>query len=566
MSAEFSTPQQISRLPSLMRRISIKLCVTALILAHWIVTQAASPTTPGPVLDGLGSLHHPVTTRSAEAQRYFNQGLNLLFAFNHQEAIRSFQSAALLDSDCAMAYWGVAYARGPHVNKPMDAVDNTEAWTALQQAMRLKDSVAPKERAYIHALQSRYQMDHVEDRSNLDIAFANAMRGLVKQYSDDLNAQTLFAESLMNLIPWNYWTEEQTPRPETEEVLAALRFVLSRNPDHPGANHLYIHAVEAGPHPELGLPSADRLLHYAPNAGHLVHMPSHIYMRVGQYADAEAANRLAISADESYILTCRVQGFYPAAYYPHNMHFLWWSQVFQGRRTEALKSADQISKIVMDNVCGPNQAVEAPRLRHLPIMTLVRFGEWSKILGTPQPSGTEDSLVDIAISHWAHGLAYVAIGEIDNAELELATLKQLVASEGIGKLNSPMFPITDTLAVAAGWLGGRVAEAKGDIDEMLTEFTHAISKEDELPYMEPSYWPLPVRPALAAAFLRAGSLKRAEAVFRDDLDRWPRNGWSLYGLTHALRRQEKYQQAEDVERQFNRAWTQADTAPDLGCY
>ena len=347
-------------------------------------TASGAEKLPGPLFDGLGDLHHPVTTESKQAQRYFDQGMRLLFGFNHKEAIRSFRSAAHLDPQCAMAHWGVAYAYGPHVNKPMDASDTANAWAALQLAMANKSKVSAKEQAYITALEKRYQSTHQADRLALDKAFAAAMRELTKQYPDDLDAQTFFAESLMDTMPWDYWTHDRTPKPETEEILTALRFVIARSPDHPGANHFYIHAVEAGPTPEAGLPSADRLLNYAPNAGHLVHMPAHIYVRVGQYADAEVANERAAKADRTYIRHCRAQGFYPGAYYPHNMHFLWWANVFQGRSAEAMRAAKRAADYALENYCGPTKALEGPRQRHLPWLTLARFGKWDEVLAIAQ--------------------------------------------------------------------------------------------------------------------------------------------------------------------------------------
>src|SRR5436309_3786749 len=280
---------------------------TALLAAGLQVSGAESPAEklPGPLFDGLGELHHPVTTQSRQAQRYFDQGMRLLFGFNHKEAIRSFRSAAHLDPNGAMAHWGVAYAFGPHVNKPMDSNDTVNAWAALQLAVANKSKGSAKEQAYITALEKRYQRDHKDDRLALDKAFAYAMRELAKQYPDDLDAQVLFAESLMNTMPWDYWTRDRAPKPETEEILDALRFVMARDPNHPGANHFYIHAVEAGPAPGHGLPAADRLAHYAPGAGHLVHMPAHIYIRVGQYHDAVLANERAVKADRDYIRHCR---------------------------------------------------------------------------------------------------------------------------------------------------------------------------------------------------------------------------------------------------------------------
>ncbi|HXG46767.1 MAG TPA: hypothetical protein VNO52_04020, partial [Methylomirabilota bacterium] len=476
----------------------------SLALVGGAIAVGAAEKLPGPLFDGLGDLHRPVTTRSKQAQRYFDQGLRLLFGFNHREAIRSFRSAAHLDPQCAMAHWGVAYAYGPHVNKPMSGTDTTNAWAALQQAVLHKAVATAKEQALIAALETRYQPEHREDRAALDQAFAKSMRELARQYPDDLDVQVLFAEALMNTMPWDYWTRDRRPKPETEEILAALRFVISRDPDHPGANHFYIHAVEAGPNPELGLPSADRLLHYAPAAGHLVHMPAHIYMRVGQYSDAVVANERAAKADRQYIRHCRAQGFYPGAYYPHNLHFLWWAQLFEGRSQDALRTARQAAAYAWENNCGPSTAVEAPRLRHLPWLTLVRFGRWNEMLAVPEPTNTNDFLVDRALWHFARGLALVARGDLEGAAREETALGAIAASEESKRLSSPVFPVSDTLAVAAHWLAGRVAGAKGDQAAMIERLEKAVAAETALPYMEPSYWPIPARPALGAALLRCG--------------------------------------------------------------
>ena len=521
---------------------------------------------PGPLFDGLGDLHHPVTTPSKQAQRYFDQGMRLLFGFNHKEAIRSFRSAAHLDPQCAMAHWGVAYASGPHVNKPMDASDTANAWAALQLAVANKAEVSPKEQAYIGALEKRYRPDHKDDRLALDKAFAAAMRDLARRYPDDLDAQTLFAESLMDTMPWDYWTHDRTPKPETEEILAALRFVIARQPSHPGANHFYIHAVEAGPTPEAGLPSADRLLNYAPNAGHLVHMPAHIYVRVGQYADAELANERAAKADRSYIRHCRAQGFYPGAYYPHNMHFLWWAQVFQGRSADALSAAWRVADYARENYCGPTKAVEGPRQRHLPWLTLARFGKWDEVLAIAQPPNTNDFLVDRALWHFARGLAFTARKDAAAADREQMALAAIVASDEAKRISSPVFPVADTLAVPALWLAGKVAGAKGDTRGMIQQLEKAVAAHDAIPYMEPAYWPIPVRPSLGAALLQSGEAARAEQLFRDDLKQWPRNGWGLFGLEQSLRAQGKAQQADDVRRQFNEAWKHADVKLELNWF
>jgi tetratricopeptide (TPR) repeat protein len=521
---------------------------------------------PGPLLDGLGDLHVPVTTQSKQAQRYFDQGMRLLFGFNHREAIRSFRSAAHLDPQCAMAHWGVAYAHGPHVNRPMDSNDTTNAWAALRLAVANKSKASAKEQAFITALEKRYQPEHKEDRLALDKAFANAMREVARRYPDDLNAQVLFAESLMNTMPWDYWTRDRTPKPETEEILGALRFVMARDPNHPGANHFYIHAVEAGPNPEHGLPAADRLAHYAPAAGHLVHMPAHIYMRVGQYHDAIEANERAVKADRDYIRHCRALGFYPGAYYPHNIHFLWWAQLFEGRSKESLRTANQAASYALENYCGPKKAVEAPRLRFLPWLTLTRFGKWDEVLAIAQPPNTNDFLVDRALWHFTRGLAFAAKKDTAAAEREQRALAAIAGSEEAKKLSSPVFPVTDTLAVSTYWLAGKVAGAKGDARAMIEQLEKATAAEDAIPYMEPSYWPIPVRPALGAAWLQSGNAAKAEEVFREDLRRWPRSGWSLFGLEQSLRRQGKTQQADDVRRQLVQAWKNADVELELAWF
>jgi tetratricopeptide (TPR) repeat protein len=540
--------------------------VVAILAAALLASPAAEEKLPGPFFDGLGDLHRPITTTSPRAQRYFDQGLALLFGFNHREAIRSFRSAAKIDPDCAMAYWGVAYAYGPHVNKPMAKEDNEAAWAALQQAVAHQEKASRREQAYISALEKRYQAQHRDDRLALDQAFAAAMRALVLQYPDDLDAQTLFAESLMNTMPWDYWTKDRSPKPETEEVFDALRYVMARNPQHPGANHFYIHAVEAGPNPELGLPAADRLLRFAPAAGHLVHMPAHIYIRVGQYHDATVANELAVKSDRYYIRHCRAQGFYPGAYYPHNLYFLWWALQFEGRSAEAFRVAGQAAEYAVENYCGPRKAVEAPRLRHLPWLTWMRFGRWNEILNVAQPAATNDFLVDRVLWHFTRGVALAARRQGDDAEREHSALVKLSRSDDATKLNNPQFPATSMMLVADHWLAGKVAGAMGDTRAMIKHLERAVSAEDAIPYMEPAYWPLPTRPALGAALLQTGDYVRAEQVFRDDLKRLPRNAWGLFGLEQSLRRQGLTESADLVRREFNDAWKRADTKLDLSWF
>jgi len=519
-----------------------------------------------PLFEGLGKHQHPVTTKSKQAQRYFDQGLTLCFAFNHTEAIRSFRAALKSDPDCAMAYWGIAYASGPHVNRPMDKDDNVRAWDAVQKAVALKSQANANEQAYIDAVARRYQAEFVNDRLALDKAYASAMREVTKQFPDDLDARVIFSEALMDTMPWDYWLKDRSPKPETEEAFAALRYVIQRDPNHPGANHFFIHAVEAGPHPEQGIPSADRLTGYAPQAGHLVHMPAHIYMRVGQYEDAEVANKLAVKADRSYIRHCAAQGFYPGAYYPHNEHFLWYASLFQGRSADALSNAKKTAEVALENYCGPRKALEGPRLRHLPWLTLARFGRWNEVLLIKQPPMTNDFLVDRAMWHFARGLAFAAQKQADPAANELVEMSKLVNSEDAKKLNSPQFPATGMMAIAEEWLAGKVAQAKGDNAGAIEHLQKAAKAEDEMPYMEPSYWPVPVRPALGAALLQAGRSAEAEQIFREDVQRWPRNGWGLYGLEQSLRAQGKTDSADIVQREFNDAWQRADVKLQLAWY
>ncbi|HMO66467.1 MAG TPA: hypothetical protein PKE47_14805, partial [Verrucomicrobiota bacterium] len=446
------------------------------------------------------------------------------------------------------------------------AEDNAPAWEALQRAQAAAPRLSLREQAYIRALGTRYEAEPRDDRAPLDRAFANAMREFVRAYPDDLDAQVFFAEALMNTMPWDYWTKDRAPKPETEEVLAALRFVRERNPDHPGANHFYIHAVEAGPQPELGVDAADRLLRFAPGAGHLVHMPAHIYMRVGRYEDAVTANVLAVKADELYLRRLRAQGFYPGVYYPHNIHFLWYALAYDGRSREALKTAEKAAEYALDNWCGPSKALEAPRLRHLPWITAARFGRWDEVLRVPQPAVTNDFLVDRAMWHFARGLAFAARGDAAKAGAEHALLAELAASDAARALDIPAFPASATLAVADHWLAGRVAAARGDWPAAIRLLEQAVEAEAALPYMEPAYWPFPARPALGAVLLAAGEPARAEAVFRADLAQWPRNAWGLFGLEQSLRAQGRGDAAVLVGREFQAAWLRADTRLDLAWF
>ncbi|MBL9209888.1 MAG: hypothetical protein JNL92_05440 [Opitutaceae bacterium] len=518
---------------------------------------ASSDRPAAPLFDDIGHHHHPVTTHSAQAQRYFDQGMMLLFNFNHKEAVRSFRAAAALDPDCAMARWGEAFAHGPHINGPMSDEAMPLAWEALRQAQALQPKANARERAYIDALATRYVAPGTKpDRPALDRAFAAAMRRVADAYPDDHDAAVFWVDAWMNTTPWDYWqADKRTPKPATVEALRAIERVMARYPEHPGANHLYIHLVEAGPEPERGLPSAGRLRRYAPAAGHLVHMPSHIYIRVGQYQDAVEANEEAARADRSYIAACQVQGFYPGIYYPHNMHFLWYALMFQGRAERGLEAAKQVASYALSPLCGTN-VLEKPRLTWLPIVTQLRFGQWDKVIAQPEPAA--DLPMDRAIWRFARARAYAAKGNANAAAREAQLLDELAASPAVKAVDSPYFPANQVLVVARRLAHAGVAGARGNKADMITKLREAVDAEHALPYMEPAFWMYPTRPTLAAALLKAGRPVEAEAEFRSDLVEFPRNGWSLFGLAESLRRQGKTDAAAMVEREFAAAWSKSD--------
>ena len=506
-----------------------------------------------PLFDDLGAYHYPVTTRSKQAQRYFDQGLILTYAFNHPEAIRSFQEAARLDPSCAMAWWRVALNYGPNINKPMAKEDAAKAWGALQKARGLARNASEKERAVIEALAKRYAQNPPEDRSALDQAYGTAMREVHRKYPDDPDVATLFAESLMDTMPWDYYTKEGKPKPVTAEVLAALEGVLAKKPDHAGACHYYIHAVEAT-EPQKALAAADMLLDLVPGAGHLVHMPAHIYLRMGLYREASVSNELASRADEGYIAQCNAQGFYPATYYPHNVHFLWYTNSMEGRSRKAIAAAKEIAKHG-----GCMKLTEEDRMEPLLSLVLVRFGKWDEVLAQPRPA--KEKLFSSAMSHYARGLALTAIGKASEAEQEAFALNELTESEESKKLESPYLPGLTLLKICRHDLAGHMALKRGDHDKAVNELQAAVALEDTLPYMEPPFSYMPMRHGLGAAMLTAGDASGAEKVYREDLKRNPANGWALLGLSQSLTAQGQAERAADVAEQLKSAWIRADVKP-----
>ncbi len=507
-----------------------------------------------PRLQNLGKHVFPVTTSSSQAQAFIDQGVNLAYGFNHAEAARAFREAARLDPECAMAYWGQALVLGPNINAPMNPDDEPLAHELAHQALAIAPNVSERERAYIEALAHRYSGEEKPDRAALDRSYSDAMREVHRRYPDDLDAATLFAESLMDLRPWNYWTRDGLPYPETTELVQVLESVIQRNPEHPGALHLWIHTMEAV-HPERAEVAADRLGDLMPGAGHMVHMPSHIFIRVGRYADASEANERAVLADEDYIAQCRAQGIYPLGYYPHNIHFLWAAASFEGRSQKALEAARKTAAQI------PLEALEdLPFLENflvIPYYAMIRFAQWDQILAEPQPQRQSPFLQGI----WRHarGLAFTAAGRLGEADIELAALRQIgqdpaTAEATLWSGNS----LATLLEIAAEVLAGELEAKRGAYDRAIAHLDRAVRLEDSMTYTEPADWHQPVRHRLGAVLLEAGRALEAETVYWEDLRRNPGNGWALFGLTQSLESQGKADAATVARARFQKAWSRAD--------
>ncbi len=510
-----------------------------------------------PLLEGLGDLHWPISTDSELAQRYFDQALTLAYGFNHLEAERSFREAARLDDDCAICFWGAALVLGPNINDPVPTPNREmQAFETLGEASARLQQASEKERALVEALQTRYAAAPPSDRSSLDLAYAEAMRSVARRFPDDLQIQTLFAEAMMDTMPWAYWTEDAQPKPLTQDVFDTLDFVLERDPDHPGANHFYIHAVEQE-QPERGVKPADSLRRIVPGAGHLVHMPSHIYIRVGRYHDGSLANELAIEADDEYVTQCRAQGIYPVAYVPHNHHFLWATTTMEGRSADALAAARHTAQHVDRSLIRePNMGM----LQHfsaIPYYALVRFGKWEEILREPAPDA--DLLYPTAVWHYARGIAYARERKLEEATRELRQVRTIAADSRLKQIRIwGLNPASSLAKIATAVLEGEIAAARHDINTAVAQLRKAIAIEDGLIYGEPPDWFYPVRHNLGAILLEADRPRAAEEVYRADLARFPDNGWSLFGLAESLRAQGKKKEADDVQRRFEIAWQYAD--------
>ena len=515
-----------------------------------------------PLFDGLGSHTRKVTTSSPEAQAYFDQGLDFLFGFNHDEAIRSFTQATELDPGCAMAWWGIAYANGPHINNPVvDEAHAKAAWSALQKAREAAPSASPVEQDLIEALSHRYADPQPDDRKPLDTAFADAMRAVHESYPDDADVHAIWAESMMDLRPWDLWAEDGSPQPGTELVVSTLEDLLAAHPDHPLGNHLYIHAVEASPTPGRAKEAADRLRDMQPGLGHMVHMPSHIDVRLGTWAQAATANRKAIEADRAYRAKSPVQGFY-RLYMAHDHHMLSYAAMMQGRSEEAIAAIREMVDGIPIEWAKKNAWI-ADGFLAMPYEVLMRFGKWEEILAEPEPPVEFPLARALRLS--ARGVSYAAMGKIDEARAEQKEFLEAAAAvpeDAVFGNNASR----DIISVAGALLDGEILYRDGDVEKGLARMRDAVAAEDRLRYDEPPDWIQPVRHALGAALLQAGQAAEAEQVYREDLVRHPHNGWSLLGLHQSLRLQKKADEAAQAQAAFDAAWADADIELHASCF
>lgn len=517
------------------------------------ITHDHSTATQAPVtrMEGLGNLHHPVSTGNPEAQEFFDQGLRLIYAFNHDEAARSFQHAADLDPKLAMAYWGIAEAVGPNYNDPASADRFAQAHRAIQKAVDLSSGSSDTEKAYINAMLKRFPADPKTDLRKAAEKYRDAMREVARTYPDDLDAATLFAESGMDLHPWGLWNQDGTPQEGTNEIIATLESVIKRDPNHLGAVHYYIHAVEASPSPERALAGANRLAALAPSAGHIVHMPAHVYIRTGDYDAAVRTNEEAAKVDKAYIEATGAKGIYPGMYYSHNLHFIAIAASMDGDFAQSKNAADRLAAHVQPMI------QEMPMLEGfltIPTAVLVRFGKWDDVLKTPQPDANLKTAT--VFWHYARAMALAGSGKPDAAEKDHMVVVAAKNATPEDAIFAPPFnnKTKSILQIADDVVAGKIAMARHDTTTAIAHLKNAVAVQDTLRYGEPPDWYFPVRESLGAALLIIGDAPGAERVFRDDLNRNPRNPRSLFGLVESLKQQHRTYDAGFVENQFRDVW------------
>jgi tetratricopeptide (TPR) repeat protein len=511
-----------------------------------------------PLWDNLGDLSHPITTTDEMAQRYFDQGLRLTYAFNHVEAVRAFKEAQRRDPDCAMCYWGEAFALGPNINAPMDGAAESPSQVAVAEAQARATKASPKEQALIAALAKRYASG--AERSELDAAYADAMAAVHAQFPDDQDVAVLFADSAMNTSPWDYWEADgRTAKGRAGEAIAAIEQVLEVNPDHPGAIHLYIHLTEASATPERAEAYADRLAALMPGAGHIVHMPSHTYYRVGRYLDSLTINIAAVAADEAYLAQAQEAGYYPYTYYPHNIHFALVAAQMAGDAEHMLWAAERLDGKIPDEVAGSIGWVQV--ILPAPYYAHAQFSDPDTILGLEDPGDTFPYVR--AMWHYSRGVAHAAKGDLEAARSEAARIAQINQSADFSMLTAWAVPAPDVLQLARHVLEGRIAQAEGDLGKAIQEFEVAVQIQDSLPYLEPAYWYYPVRQSLGASQLLAGRAEQAAETFRAALIDAPNNAWALWGLMQAQQAQGDQAAVEQTAQLFDKAWAGDDRLLDL---
>ncbi len=546
----------------------LALCGGAILfdLSEYDSTREAAP-----LFGNMGKYHFAVKTGSETAARYFDQGIKMVYGFNMGEAHRAFSEAAHLDTNFVMAYWGKALAIGPNINDPKpDKIREQSAYEAIQKAMKLRHSTNRKEQDLVEAMATRFADSTAVNRDSLNIVYAAAMTALAQRYPTDNEVLTLYADAVMNTTPWDYYDKQGTPRPGIPEAVRALEQVIANDWNHPGAHHLYIHIVEASKTPDRGVASADVLGSLIPASGHLIHMPSHIYIRVGRYSDAEDCNRLAIERDEEYITNCLAQGEYPLGYYPHNIHFLWSAATFQGKSEMAIDAAEKLARRAPEGMASKMEYLQT--FEAVPLQAYVRFGKWNEILTTPAPA---DELQQLKlIWHYARGIAYTRRGMLDRVAGELAAMDTLSISflktvhgkmeeqskgKPLGKVDSIQLALLrDLTIITSSVVKGELLAAQRNYPAAIEALERAVVAEDNLPYSEPANWHQPVRQVLGAVLLEAGQAQKAEQAYREDLALNRNNGWSLFGLYQSLKAQGREAEAKTTLAKFKDAWNEAD--------